>query len=60
MGLLSDPSIEESLVGRKLLKHSSVLSSLLYVGGIVWFLSLAHNSMNHGKHSLWYKPEYIL
>lgn len=49
MGLLTDPSVEGGWLGNKLLAHHKVLSTLLYLAGTAWFLTLAHNSMNHGQ-----------
>ncbi|KAF2352581.1 GPI transamidase component Gaa1 [Trinorchestia longiramus] len=47
MGLLTDPGMEGGWLSNLLLAHEKTLSILLYLVGVVWFLSLAHNSMNH-------------
>ena len=50
MGLLTDPGMEGGWLGTVLLSHHCKLAALLYVIGFVWFIGLAHNSMNHGEY----------
>ncbi|KAA0191011.1 hypothetical protein HAZT_HAZT011698 [Hyalella azteca] len=47
MGLLTDPGMEGGWLSNVLLAHEKILSVLLYCVGAIWFLALAHNSMNH-------------
>lgn len=46
MGLLTDPSTDQGKFLKVLLKYYPKLCGLLYVAGIVWFLTLAYPPMN--------------
>ncbi|KAJ8964724.1 hypothetical protein NQ317_009211 [Molorchus minor] len=46
MGLLTDPSAGQGKLVKALLKHYSKLCVLLYLGGIIWFCSIAHPAIN--------------
>ncbi|MCL4131688.1 UNVERIFIED_CONTAM: hypothetical protein GTU68_055066 [Idotea baltica] len=50
MGLLTDPGVEKSMIPAFLFSYHRLLAVLFYVIGIVWFLGLAHNSLNHGTY----------
>lgn len=46
MGLLTDPNAGQGKLIKTLIKHYSKLCFLMYVGSIVWFCLLAHNSVS--------------
>lgn len=50
MGLLTDPGMERSRLPALLEKHHRPICVILYVLGILWFMALAHNSLNHGTY----------
>ncbi|KAG7170509.1 Glycosylphosphatidylinositol anchor attachment 1 protein-like [Homarus americanus] len=50
MGLLTDPGMERSQLPALLEKYHRPICVILYVVGIVWFMALAHNSLNHGTY----------
>ncbi|KAK3878503.1 hypothetical protein Pcinc_016848 [Petrolisthes cinctipes] len=50
MGLLTDPGTERSQLPALLERHHRPLCVTLYIIGLVWFLALAHNSLNHGTY----------
>lgn len=46
MGLLTDPSSDQSKIAKILLKYYGKLCVLLYIGGVVWFCALALPAFN--------------
>ncbi|XP_063870072.1 glycosylphosphatidylinositol anchor attachment 1 protein-like [Scylla paramamosain] len=50
MGLLTDPGMDRSPLPALLERHHRPLCVCLYVCGCLWFLSLAHNALNHGTY----------
>lgn len=46
MGLLTDPTAGQGKLTKALLKYYAKLCVLLYVSGVVWFLSLAYAPLN--------------
>ena len=45
MGLLSNPKLREKVLNFNN-KYNSLLATLLYVGGLGWFLALAYQPFN--------------
>lgn len=50
MGLLTDPGVEKSMIPAILFSYHKILATLFFLIGIIWFLGLAHNNLNHGKY----------
>ncbi|MPC13666.1 Glycosylphosphatidylinositol anchor attachment 1 protein [Portunus trituberculatus] len=50
MGLLTDPGMDRSPLPALLERHHWPLCVCLYICGCLWFLSLAHNALNHGTY----------
>ena len=56
MGLLTSPTAGGSSkkIANVLIKWEPLVSPLLYLGGVVWFLALAYHPYNAGKHNSTY------
>lgn len=50
MGLLTDPSAGQGKLTKALLKYYSKLCILLYIAGLVWFVTLAYSPLNAGTY----------
>jgi hypothetical protein len=50
MGILTDPGAGSGKFAQLLAAHHNKLCVLLYIGGIVWFMILAHEHFNAGTY----------
>ena len=48
MGLLTDPGAGHGKLTQLLVTYHNKLCILLYVGGVAWFVILAHDNFNAG------------
>lgn len=51
MGLLTDPGAGHGKLTQLLVTYHNKLSVLLYIGGVLWFMILAHKHFNAGTYS---------
>ena len=59
MGLLSNPSDNKQLISKKFIGKQKVLSTLFYIGSIVWLVCLSYRQFNAGNILIFYCNSFL-